>query len=110
VIKMTIELTPEKRGKGKLLSNIRQRISGVEVIENQTGIARFERGRTYFQGVVNGVPVEVDVRKGQFDITISKPTGEKLSDGSEATKSPVRVIGRRSWNGFPVDLHDTTYF
>jgi hypothetical protein len=96
---------------GEIVKNAKRVISGVEVVKNEAGVARFERGRTYFQGNVGGVPVIVEVKKGRFDITVSKPTGDVFSDGSPVTERPVRVSGHRNWGkDIPADLHETTFF
>jgi len=93
-----------------VIGNFKKIVSGVEVVNSPAGVARFERGRTFFKGEIDGVPILVDVREGQFEITVRRPTGEKFDDGTEITERPVRVNGHRSWGDIPARLTDTTYF
>ena len=93
-----------------VIGNFKKIVSGVEVVNSPAGVARFERGRTFFKGEIDGVPILVDVREGQFEITVRRPTGEKFDDGTEITERPVRVRGQRRWNDIPAKLIETTYF
>ena len=87
-------------------------MSRVETVDNEAGTVRFENGRTYFKGVVNGVPVVADFNQeeGTFSIDVSKPTGGTLSDGKPEVEVPVRVRGHRRRGDISANLEQTTYY
>ncbi|OGM14972.1 hypothetical protein A3A76_05540 [Candidatus Woesebacteria bacterium RIFCSPLOWO2_01_FULL_39_23] len=98
----------------RVRKTVKKELSGVEVVENEAGLVRFERGRTYYEGEIDGVRIIADVstREGKFEIRVSRPTGEVFTDGSPVRERPVGVYGHRTWGlgEIPAKLHKTTSY
>jgi hypothetical protein len=94
----------------RIAERVEKAISGTEVVKTESGIARFERGRTYVETEVDDIHIRADFRNGEFEITVSQPTGVEFPDGTKQIGKPVRISGHKSKYGIPASLDRSEYF